>query len=247
MPKMMNRTRPEPHHKILGSRFYKSSAARTTNIDTERSSEGGYTTVALLAFMTILAIFAMAAAPRIQQQVLREREKEAIFRGEQIADAIRAYYRNRRAMTGTVGDQALPTSMDQLLQGVPIQGAAKNRQILRPSAAKDPLSKDGEWRFIAPRAEALVEFQQSVMLYAGNVLPVPRDQQMMQLQQLAAPQIITISNLGGTSNRGSGSSAGDTTSGPFVGVASSNKTKSVLTYYGIESHDQWIFTPLFRN
>lgn len=196
--------------------------------------------------MTLLAIFAMAAAPSIQQQVMREREKEAIFRGEQVADAIAAYYVYRRATTGAAGDQALPTSMDQLLQGIPIQGAAKNRMILRASAAIDPLSSDGEWRFIAPRGEALVQFQQSVMLYAGNVLPTPQNQQILQLQQFAAPPVIAITNLAVTQNRPSGSTAGDTTGGPFVAVAPNSTRKSVLTYYGIESHDQWIFTPLFR-
>ena len=241
----MNLIRPEPHHKILGSAFFASSRAQATNFDHARSAERGYTTVALLAFMTVLAIFAMAAAPRIHQQTLREREKETIFRGEQIADAIRAYYLYRRGTTGQVGDLALPTSMDQLLEGVPIQGAAKNRMILRASCAKDPLDKDGEWRFIAPRGEALVEFQQSVMVYAGNVLPQPIGE-MANLQQLAAPQIVTITNLGSSSSESGGSTAGDTTSGPFVGVASKNTNKSVLTYYGIDSHDRWIFTPLFR-
>jgi len=243
---MTNRS-TDQHHKILGSAFSASSAAAGADLARERSSERGYTIVALLAFMTVLAIFAMAAAPRMQQQAMREREKEAIFRGEQIADAIREYYRYRGGQTGVVGDQALPSSMDQLLDGVPITGGAKNRMILRASAATDPLSEDGEWRFIAPRAESLVEFQQSVMVYAGNLLPMPRDQQMVQLQRLAAPQVIVMTNLGTTSNKSSGSHVGETTGGPFVGVASNNTSKSVLTYYGIESHDGWIFTPLFRN
>ena len=243
---MTNRS-TDQHHKILGSAFSSSSAAAGTDLSRERSSERGYTIVALLAFMTVLAIFAMAAAPRMQQQAMREREKETIFRGEQIADAIREYYRYRRGQTGVAGDQALPSSMDQLLDGVPIPGGAKNRMILRASAATDPLSEDGEWRFIAPRAESLVEFQQSVMVYAGNLLPMPRDQQMVQLQRLAAPQVIVMTNLGTTSNKSSGSHVGETTGGPFVGVASNNTSKSVLTYYGIESHDGWIFTPLFRN
>ena len=243
---MTNRS-TDQHHKILGSAFSASSAAAGADLGRERSSERGYTIVALLAFMTVLAIFAMAAAPRMQQQAMREREKEAIFRGEQIADAIREYYRYRGGQTGVVGDQALPSSMDQLLDGVPITGGAKNRMILRASAATDPLSEDGEWRFIAPRAESLVEFQQSVMVYAGNLLPMPRDQQMVQLQRLAAPQVIVMTNLGTTSNKSSGSHVGETTGGPFVGVASNNTSKSVLTYYGIESHDGWIFTPLFRN
>jgi type II secretory pathway pseudopilin PulG len=237
----------KPHHKILGSSLFTASDHPSAISTSRRASEAGYTVVALLAFMTLLAIFAMAAAPRIQQQVMREREKEAIFRGEEVADAIREYYLYRRTITGAPGDPSLPTSMDQLLEGIPVQGGSRNRQILRPSAAIDPLSADGEWRFIAPRGEALVQFQQSVMVFASNQLPTPRNQQMQQLQQLAAPQVVIISNLGTRPDRPSGTTAGDTSGGPFIGVASKNSSKSVLTYYGIETHDGWIFTPLFRN
>ena len=41
------------------------------------------------------------------------------------------------------------------------------------------------------------------------------------------------------------STAGDT-SGPFLGVGSHSQRNSVIAYYGIERHDDWIFTPLFR-
>jgi hypothetical protein len=34
----------------------------------------------------------------------------------------------------------------------------KDRQILRPSAARDPLTIEGEWRYILPRSEALIDF-----------------------------------------------------------------------------------------
>jgi len=197
--------------------------------------------------MTVLALFAMAAAPSIHQQAVREREKEAIFRGEQVADAIRSYYLTRGIQTRGQGDQALPTSIDQLLEGVPIQGAAKNRQILRPSAARDPLTAEGEWRFVRPRSQTLIDFEEAVMLYAQNVLPQPNHPQMRNLQQLSAPMITSILNTGSTSSASSGTAADEEGTGPFVGVASKNKTESVLTYYGIERHDQWIFTPLFRN
>ena len=212
-----------------------------------RPSEGGYTLVALLALMTVLALFAMAVAPSVKQQSIRDREQEAIFRGEQVADAIRDYYRNRAALLRLQGDQALPTSIDQLLEGVPIQGGAKNRQILRVSAARDPLSPDGEWRLIHPRSAALVDFQSAVMLYAGNIVPTPRDRQMAQLQQFAAPQIISALNVGSTDRPTSADSDTDDSTGPFVGVATRNKGNSVMTYYGIEEHQSWVFTPLFKN
>lgn len=234
------------NHNICGSASTGSARASRRGLAPERTSEAGYTLVALLALMTILATFAMAIAPSAQQQALREREKEAIFRGEQVADAIRAYYLYRLGVTRQIGDAALPRSMEELLQGIPIPAAAKNRMILRASAARDPLTIEGEWRFIRPRSESLIDFQQSVMFYAVNGLPLPRDQQMLQLQQFAVPPITNLVNLGSANQPRRTSSAADDGGGPFVGVASRSRRSSVLTYYGIEQHDQWIFTPLFR-
>src|SRR5437763_10729696 len=79
-------------------------------------AEGGFTLVALLAVMSLLALFALAAAENVRQQSQREREKEAIFRGEQVSDAIRKYYVDYK---GARGVSSLPTSMDQLLEGIP--------------------------------------------------------------------------------------------------------------------------------
>src|SRR5215210_8062866 len=76
-----------------------------------RRGEEGYMLVALLALMTIIALMLVAVAPSVRQQAQRERELEAIFRGEEVAQAIRIYAR-------ATGGQ-LPTSMEQLLEGVP--------------------------------------------------------------------------------------------------------------------------------
>src|SRR5215467_12420482 len=245
MLKMTNQLLTDDHN-ICGSRANGSKPLSLPVSVASRRSEAGYSLVALLAMMTVVALFAMAVAPSAQQQALREREQEAIFRGEQVADAIRDYYRYRSSITRAAGDQALPTSMDQLLEGIPVPGGSKNRQILRPSAARDPLTIEGEWRFILPRTDGLIDFQQSVMFYAGNVLPPTRDPQMAQLQQFAVPQITSVTNLGVASSPSGNSSIDDDATGPFVGVASRSKRESVLTYYGIEHHNQWIFTPLFR-
>ena len=234
------------NHKICGSRLNDSAAASVSVSARQRRSEGGYTLVALLALMTVLALFAMAVAPSVQQQSQREREQEAIFRGEQVADAIREYYRYRAGTLRAVGPQALPSSMDQLLEGVPIPGGSKKRQILRPSAARDPLTIEGDWRYILPRTEALIDFQQSIMFYTNNVIPQMRDPQIAQLQQFAVPPVIPTTALGGVAPTRDTSSIDDDATGPFVGVASRSKRDSVLTYYGIERHEQWIFTPLFR-
>ena len=212
----------------------------------QQRSEAGYALVALLALMTLLALFAMAAAPNLQQQTTREREKEAIFRGEQVADAIRDYYLYRAGTSGGAGEQALPTSIDQLLEGIPIPGGSRKRQVLRVSASRDPLSQTGEWRTVRPRASELVEFQRAVMLYAGNVLPRSTNTQLAQLQQLAAPEIVSIVDSGFSKSAPGGEDSSSDSSGPFVGVRSRSRNNAVIYYYGIDRHDQWIFTPLFK-
>jgi type II secretory pathway pseudopilin PulG len=200
--------------------------------------ESGYSLVALLALMSLLALFAMAAAPNFSQQAQREREKEAIFRGEQVSEAIRSYYRYR----GSQGTNSLPTSIDQLLEGIP--RGTKKLQILRSEAARDPLSKDGEWRLIGPTSSEFGHFMQSLTVYTNGVPPTPR-QDFAGLASL----IPRATNILDTDSEGTAPGGEDTsasTSGPFLGVASRSQRNSVITYYGIDRHDHWIFTPLFR-
>jgi type II secretory pathway pseudopilin PulG len=205
-----------------------------------RLCEGGYTLVALLALMTVIALFAVAAAPSLQQQALRERESEAIYRGEQVADAIRAYYGHQQRRVGN-GDAALPTSIDQLLEGLP--SGTRKVQILRPSAARDPLSDSGEWRLVRPRSLELSDFVQALMLYAENVRPQTNDPQLKQVEQHMAPPVLPTLGIATSS---SDSSIGVNSSGPFIGVASESDRDSVLHYYGVARHQGWVFTPLFR-
>lgn len=236
----------ERHHNIYGRSLSESSARSGADRVSYHACERGYVLVALLAVMTVLVLFALAAAPSIRQQAQREREKEAIFRGEEVAESIRQFYAYRANTQGGGGLQVLPTSVDQLLEGVPVAGGTKRRQILRASAARDPLSSSGEWRLVRPRSRELIEFERAVMLYSGNFLPLPKDGQMAQLQGLAVPQLTTILNTGLTDTTPGGEGVAEESSGPFVGVASRSKSSSVINYYGIGRHDQWIFTPLFR-
>jgi type II secretory pathway pseudopilin PulG len=196
--------------------------------------------VALMALMSLLALFALAAAPSIQQQTQREREKEAMFRGEQVAEAIRSYYRYR----GGQGPNSLPTDIDQLLEGIQIPGRTKKLQILRAEAAVDPLSEEGEWRRIPPTSDEFRRFVQSLMEYSGGVAPQPR-REFASMAGLI-PQLTTVLNTGSDEEPPGGDKTLEDTDGPFIGVASRSQRSSVITYYGIERHDEWIFTPMFR-
>ena len=107
------------------------------------------TLFAVMAVMVIFAIGLLAVAPGIEQEIRREKELESIRRGEEVAEAIKQY------VLFTPGNR-LPTSMDDLLEGIPF--GTKKRQILRASAAIDPLSEepaalfDAGKRFLADRA-----------------------------------------------------------------------------------------------
>ena len=204
----------------------------------ERKSESGMSLIAILGIMTIFAISLLAVAPTVQLEVQREKELEAIRRGEEVAEAIKQYVTFYRGAK-------LPSSIDDLLEGLP-QGT-KKRQILRPSAAIDPLSEDGQWRLITHESQAFLNFAKRVQLYNNGALP--SSPQPTQIWDQYIFKFVNILNTGSDSDieDADDSEINDvTTNSPFIGVASPSRAKSVLSYYGIENHSKWVFTPMFR-
>ncbi|MBV9960099.1 MAG: type II secretion system protein [Acidobacteria bacterium] len=209
-----------------------------TRATRSRRGEEGYTLVALLALMAIMALTMISVAPNLRQQAQREREIEAIARGEEVAEAIRLYILEKRT---------LPTSMDQLLEGLP--RGSKKIQILPPSAAIDPLSSTGEWKLVRVNDNLLTQFQRKVMLYSGGQMPRTRDE--TRVPEVYGQAIKRMSGLINTKSEDSEEAPGDedtseSSTGPFIGVVSRSRRDSVITFYGIDRHDQWVFTPLFR-
>jgi len=199
-----------------------------------RNRESGMSLIAIMAVMTLFAIALLAVAPTVQQSVQRERELETIRRGEEVADAIRQYvlFHNGK----------LPDSMDDLIEGLP-QGT-KKRQILRPSAAIDPLSEDGKWRLIKNDSRAFINFGRHVQIYNNGVLPTSGSPLLDNYGR-------ALVNIVNTETEEDLKGADEeievvTDKTPFVGVASQSRATSVIAYYGIENHSKWVFTPLFR-
>ena len=202
-------------------------------------SERGMTLIAVMAVMALFAIALLAVAPAVQQEVQRELELESIRRGEEIAEAIRRYVIH---YNGT----KLPNSIDDLLEGLP-QGTKKT-QILRASAATDPLSADGKWRLIKADPKALAAFAKRVQIYNNGQLP----SNPLPLNYFDKYSIQALVNILNTETESEIEEPEEedfevvTDNTPFIGVASQSRSKSVLAYYGIENHSKWIFTPLFR-
>ena len=199
-----------------------------------KSDEKGAALIALLAIMAIIALTMLAAAPSVYQQVQREREAETIRRGREVSEAIKIFvdYNNR-----------LPKSMDELLEGVNQKGRTKKLMILRPSAAKDPLSSKGEWRLVQSNEKTLVNFQRKVIVYNnGQTPPVLTNQ----IWRTVYTQITsTVADTSEDTDPPGGEDDSSNSDVPFVGVVSRAQTKSVLTFYGIERHDWWVFTPIY--
>jgi type II secretory pathway pseudopilin PulG len=203
--------------------------------------ERGYALIALLAMMTLLMIAMMSAAPSIRQQSRREMELEAIARGEEVAEAIRMYVRYKGG-----APNSLPTSMDELLEGVTPNGRTKKVKVLRASAARDPLSESGEWRTVKPRDEAMVRFVRDITEYADGRTPAATTDPSLATLAGQLPQLNgLVTGLGSGSDEG-GEDDSLSNSGPFVGVTSRSRHDSIITYYGIERHDRWVFTPFYR-
>jgi len=206
------------------------------------ASQKGYSLVSLMAMMTLLAIAMMAVAPSIQQQVQREKELEAIRRGEEVAEAIRQYVNHYNGAK-------FPNSMDDLLEGIPF--GTKKRQILRESAAIDPLSEDGKWRLVGVESKTMVNFARRVQNYNNGALPTSENVSRTVLDKFG----VFFTNID-TKNEDDTTESTDLTdeddgeisteNTPFIGVVSQSKNKSFIAYYGIENHSKWVFTPLFR-
>lgn len=210
--------------------------------------EGGYALLALLVAMAILMILLTAAAPVLKFEAQRERELEAIRRGEQVAEAIKLYVLQRRT---------LPTSIEQLEEGLSV--GTKKRYILRRSSLRDPLTDGGkgEWQLVSPTERKMQRFAVSVIEYGGGQVPSPAN---------LPPGLQGFHNLVVSTAAGGGvlgslrrdeRDVGDdedadvdadvgNTSKPFIGVASRSTGDSIINYYGIGKHNRVVFTPLFR-
>lgn len=98
---------------------------------TRAGSEEGYLLLAVLLIAVLLLIALAIAAPRMAISIQRDKELEAVHRGEQYKHAIKLYYKK----FGTY-----PTSIDQLLN-------TDNMRFLR-KRYKDPITGKDDWRLI---------------------------------------------------------------------------------------------------
>jgi type II secretory pathway pseudopilin PulG len=215
--------------------------SRDTNVSAARarSHERGYALIALLALMTVLMIALMTAAPSIRQQSRRDLELEDIARGEEVAEAIRMYIQYSPT-------HQPPTSMEQLQEGVSPAGRTKKIQVLRASAAHDLLSSTGEWKTIKANDPAFVHFIKALAEYGDGKLPNATNDPALAGIANTLPKLTGLVTGIGTDDPSGGEDESLSSNGPFIGVASRSNRDSIITYYGIDRHSGWVFTPFYR-
>ncbi|HYE72990.1 MAG TPA: hypothetical protein VEF04_06660, partial [Blastocatellia bacterium] len=131
----------------------------------KKNQERGYAMLSLLAAMTIAVIALGSAIEPIKHRMQREREEEMLWRGAQVADAINKYFQ----MRGGQFPMSLPTKLEDLTAEYNING--KKIHLVRPSAMKDPMMGDGEWKPVRLGDPLIGEFYRAYLKFAAEQKP----------------------------------------------------------------------------
>lgn len=211
----------------------------------------GYLLLSVMLLITVMMIALAIEAPRISQQIKRQKEEELVHRGKEYANAIRKFYRKN----GTY-----PVSLEQL-------ESTNNMRFLR-KRYKDPLTENGEWKLVH-----LGEAQLPMTNVAGTAAPgapgtpgAPGSTGTLNTSNPFASTPTPSASPGGfnapsgpgglnsgglqqggnqpgTSQMGTLTvqSIGSGGAGPIIGVASTSKKTSIKEFNGNSEYDQWLF------
>lgn len=184
-----------------------------------RRCEHGYALLILMMVVTLLLVSLTAALPSVYTEGQREREEELIFRGTEYARAIAVFHRRFNRY---------PTTVKELLQ-------TNGIRFLR-RAYKDPMSKDGKWRFIHAAANGAV--------LDSKTLAAPQTPGGQQVSGNQRPAM--SSSMFREARRQSQTSgffeSGEEPKGTFImGVASSSTDDSIRVWNNHSEYDEWEF------
>ena len=103
------------------------------------NGEKGFTYPAALFLIIVVSISLMVVQKQWSTIAQRDREKELLFRADQIIRAIESYYLNSPG-----GSQQYPRSLKTLLKDSRFPGLKRHLRKL----FKDPMTEDGNWGLI---------------------------------------------------------------------------------------------------
>lgn len=195
------------------------------------SRQAGYMLLSILLLMSLLVIAAAYQAPRIAQQIRREREEEMIHRGMQYTRAIKRFYRKFGRY---------PNRLEELEN-------TNNLRFLR-KAYKDPMTPEGKWRVLrfgenkTPGVGAPANVVAQSRAMAGGALPGgigtllgqpgPRPGAPGQPQASGTPAFQISRPAGGGPTIGGG---------PIIGVTSTSEKAAIKEINGYNHYNEWEF------
>ena len=175
--------------------------------------QSGYMLMVLVFMMALMMLAVIAIAPRVAQQVKRDREEEMIHRGAQYARAIKRFYRKFGRY---------PNTIEQLEN-------TNNVRFLRKRYA-DPMVQDGKWKFLHPG---------DVKTGTGASIGMPVSQMAANTQQ---PTGLTGTNPGltnpGTSLTGTNPGTSLSGSNQGIGLTGPSGSRSTTTSPGGAANTQ---------
>jgi len=185
-------------------------------------SQRGYVLLAVLLMLVLILLAATAAAPRLAQQIRRDREQELIHRGTQYARAIQRYYKKFGRY---------PASIEQLEE-------TNNLRFLR-RRYKDPMTEKGEWR--------LIHVGEAKVVPRGFAPPGGTGGGVAGATPAGGPAT-PGGQPGGTTPPGTPASSLSTPGtgptfggGPIVGVASTSTQQSIKVLNDKDHYNDWEF------
>jgi type II secretory pathway pseudopilin PulG len=227
------------------------------------ANQQGYILLSIMLLMTLMLLALTVEAPRVAQQIKREKEEELIHRGNEYRNAIKKYFRK-------FGQY--PVSIDQLVN-------TNNMHFLR-KRYKDPFTGKDDWRLLhvgevqVNLVNGGTNMAQGLGQPIGQPLGGPAGQPMGAAAGASSPggtpsgamginpapgqpagDQSSNANAGGASPSGTpggvtvspsntgflGGSSGQFGGGPIIGVASTSKLKSIKVINDKDHYNDWPF------
>jgi type II secretory pathway pseudopilin PulG len=190
---------------------------------TTRSSQAGYTLVALMVGIAILTIVVAAVGPMVGTIMKREREQELIFRGRQYARAIAIFQRRFGR---------LPNQLKEL---------SENRPRSIRKLWREPMCNCDRWHLLIQNTPEAVPATLPTGLGPPGGGPVPPGQPAGPGPTSGSPNptptpSAMFTPLGGIFGQGTNAPVG-----PIVGVRSELHKEALNEWRGLKYYDQWRF------
>jgi type II secretory pathway pseudopilin PulG len=181
-----------------------------------RSTESGYVLLAVMLTLTLMLIALSVEAPRIAQQIKRDKEEELIHRGKDYATAVKRFAHKNGGR--------YPASIEQL----------ENTNHIRFLRKKyvDPITGESDWKMVHV-GEAEIK------------IPAPNPNGSTGTLPTTTPSLGGGGGTGGAGNStlktvdiGNGPTIGG---GQIMGVASVSKKHAIKEFNDKDEYDQWYF------